>query len=505
MGKAEGAYRKLAGHLGETAVLQSSMSLLSWDQETHMPPGGAELRARQMAQLAGLLQRRRAAPTIGRLLDEARPLAERLPPDSEVAAVLREARRDYDRAKRIPPKLAAERADLRSRARQAWAQARANNDFEGFLPWLEKVFAMMRRWADALGYAEHPYDALVDDYEPGETAARVRRLLGPLRDSLLTLVRRIQNAPRRVDSSALAHPCPIDAQRTFAREAAAAIGFDFGRGALHDTVHPFCSGLWPGDVRITSRYRETSFPDGFFSLLHEAGHGLYEQGLPTEHFGTPLGDACSYGVHESQSRLWENLVGRSLGFWLHFLPRARKAFPGAFDRMTPEEFHRAVNEVVPSFVRVDADEVTYNLHICLRFELEEALLAGDLAPADLPSAWNERFTAIFGITPPDDREGCLQDVHWSETLVGYFPTYTLGNVYAAQIHERARADLGDLDGAFAKGDFAPLLGWLRERIHRHGRRYPPARLVEVASGAPPSPGPLLHHLETTAARVYGLS
>ncbi len=504
MRDAERAYRKLLGHLRESAVMASSLSLLGWDQETHMPPGGAALRANQVAQLAELLQKRRAAPSVGRLLEKARPLAEGLPPEADAAAILREARRDYDRATRIPPKLAAERAKLRSLARRAWIEAREKSDFKAFLPWLDKVLGLMRRWGEALGHPGGAYDALIDEYEPGETAAGLKRLFTPIEEATKALLRRILGSGRPVDVTPLTRPCPVQAQRMFARTAAAAIGFDFARGRLDDTVHPFCSTLSPGDVRITSRYQERMFLDGFFSALHEAGHGLYEQGLDAERFGSPLAEACSYGVHESQSRLWENLVGRSLGFWRHFLPRAREAFPGALDGVPLETFHRAVNEVAPSFIRVDADEVTYNLHIFLRFGLERELLSGDLAPGDVAAAWNERFAAAFGIAPPDDARGCLQDVHWSATLVGYFPTYTLGNVYASHLYERARRDLGDLDGAFARGEFTPLLRWLAERIHRHGRRHPPAQLIERATGGPPSPGPLLRHLEQRAAEVYGV-
>lgn len=501
MKDARRSYRRLLEHLRGSAVLSSTMSLLGWDQETLMPAGGAALRADQQEQLAEILQRRRAAPAVGRLIEKARPLADG---DADAAAVLREAARDYERATRIPPKLAAERAKLRSLARRAWTDAREKSDFASFLPWLEKIVLLMRRWGDALGHPGGPYDALIDDYEPGETAAGLRALFGPLERSLTELLRRIVGSGRTVDASVLARPCPIPAQREFARAAAEAIGFDFARGRLDDTVHPFCSTLWPGDIRITSRYQERMFPDGFFSALHEAGHGLYEQGLDPERFGSPLAEACSYGVHESQSRLWENLVGRSLGFWRHFLPRARAAFPGALDDVPLDAFRNAVNEVTPSFIRVDADEVTYNLHIFLRFRIEQELIAGDLAPKDVPAAWNERFKAAFGIAPPDDARGSLQDVHWSLTLVGYFPTYTLGNIYAAHLFERARRDLGDLEAAFAKGDFMPLLGWLRERIHRHGRRHAPAKLIEEATGSPPSPGPLLRHLEARAAEVYGL-
>jgi carboxypeptidase Taq len=504
MERAERAYRKLLAHRRDSAVMASTVSLLNWDQETQMPPCGAGLRADQLGQLAELLQKRRSSRTLRRLIEEAGPVAEGRAPDSDEAAILREAKRDYDRAARIPSKLAAERARLRSLARVAWAEAREKRDFAIFLPWLKKVFDLMRRWGEALSQGEPAYDALLDEYEPGQTAEGLRAIFGPLESSLRALLRRIQASGRTVDTAPLTRPCPVGAQREFARAATAAIGFDYARGTLHDTLHPFCSTLSPDDIRLTSRYRETAFLDGFFSALHEAGHGIYEQGLPSDLFGTPLCEACSYGVHESQSRLFENLVGRSLGFWRHFLPRAREAFPGALDGTAPETLYRAVNEVSPSLIRVDADEVTYNLHIFLRFDLERALIANDLAPEDLPGAWNERFTKAFGMTPLDDAEGCLQDIHWSIGLVGYFPTYTLGNVYAAQLYDRARRDLGDLEAAFAKGEFAPLREWLAHRIHRHGRRYRPGELVERATGAPPSPGPLLSHLERRAAEVYGV-
>lgn len=503
MERAERAYRKLLAHLRDIATMQATVSLLNWDQETHMPPGGAGLRADQLAQLAELVQKRRSARALGRLLDEAAPVAEGRPPDADQAAILREARRDYDRAARIPPKLAAERARLRSLARVAWAEAREKKDYAIFLPWLAKTFDLMRRWGEALSQGESPYDALLEDYEAGQTAAGLRAIFAPLEASLRALLRRVEASGREVDTAPLGRPCPVEAQRAFARSATAAIGFDYERGTLHDTLHPFCSTLAPGDIRLTSRYSETAFLDGFFSALHEAGHGIYEQGLPAERYGTPICEACSLGVHESQSRLFENLVGRSLGFWRHFLPRARAAFPGALDGIPAEAVYRAVNGVAPSFIRVDADELTYNLHIFLRFDLEQALVAKDLAPSDLPGAWNERFAKAFGMTPGHDAEGCLQDIHWSIGLVGYFPTYTLGNVYAAQLYDRARRDLGDLDAAFARGEFAPLKDWLHERIHRHGRRYHPATLIEKATGAPPSPEPLLSHLERRAAEVYG--
>lgn len=288
------------------------------------------------------------------------------------------------------------------------------------------------------------------------------------------------------------------------RQGVEAVGFDLARGRVDVSAHPFCSGAGPSDVRLTTRYRDRVFPDSLLSALHEAGHGIYEQGLLEENFGTPMGEACSFGIHESQSRLVENFVARSRGFWDRFLPVARALFPDALRGVDAAAFHRAVNDVRPSLVRVDADEVTYNLHVVVRFELEGAMLRGELAPADLPAAWNEAYRRELGVGPPDDAQGCLQDIHWSIGSIGYFPTYSLGNVYAAQIHERALRDLGDLEALYRRGEFGPLREWLRERIHRHGKRYPPRRLVEEATGSPPSPDALVRHLEARYGEVYGL-
>ena len=498
------AYRDLLDYLRETEVLASCGRLLGWDQETLMPRRGAELRSEQTAAIAGLVHRRRLSDGFRRLIDDARPGADSRGAESPDAANVREAARDHDRATRIPVELVEERARTRTLARRAWVEARSTSDFGLFLPWLEKIVDIARRWADAAGYEEHPYDALLDEYEPGATTSQLRELFGPLRTALADLIGRLLDRGTPVDSSRLRRRFPVEAQRGFARAVTAAIGFDFDGGRLDDTVHPFCSGIGPGDVRITARWDEHNFGDGFFSVIHEAGHGLYEQGRNGSEFGAPVGQACSLGIHESQSRMWENLVGRSLGFWRHFLPPAQRAFPEALGDCGPEEFYRAVNEVKPSLIRVDADEVTYNLHVFLRFEIEQALVTGDLEAAGVPAAWNERFEQSLRLTPQNDAEGCLQDVHWSAGLFGYFPTYTLGNVYASQIFDRAQEELGDLDEAFARGEFAPLREWLKTRIHREGRRYLPRRLVEVVTGAPPSPDALVSHLETRYGAVYAL-
>lgn len=499
---AESAYRELAAHLRRTAVLQACRRLLSWDRDTHMPRGGAELRAEQIALVMGLLHRHRTAPELGELLERAAPLAEGPDPDAPVAANVREARLDYERATRVPVELVEERARTHTLAREAWVEARENDDFAAFLPWLEKNLDLARRYADAIGAPDGGYDALLDEFEPGETAEHVTAFFAPLREALVGLLDRIRGADP-IPTDVLFGSFPPGEQASFATRVAEQMGFDFERGRLDTTVHPFCAGLAPTDVRLTTRWDESCLVDGFFSVLHEAGHGLYEQGLPAADFGLPSAAACSYGVHESQSRMWENLVGRSRGFWLHFWPLAQGLFPDLED-VTAAAFQRALNAVAPSFIRVDADEVTYNLHIYLRFELEQALLAGDLDAQDLPDAWRERFEALFDLRPPDDRRGCLQDVHWSSGLFGYFPTYTLGNLYAAQLFATARRELGDLDAQFARGEFAPLLSWFREHVHGHGRRYRPRRLVEVVTGAPPSHEPLVRHLNDKYAALYGL-
>jgi carboxypeptidase Taq len=362
---------------------------------------------------------------------------------------------------------------------------------------------LKRHEAQCLGAADHPYDALLDEYEPGSRARDLAPVFEAIRRELVPLVAAIADAPRRPDPSILRREVPVDRQRVFGELMAAAVGFDFQKGRLDTAAHPFCSGIGPGDCRLTTRYHLADFADAFFSILHEVGHGLYEQGLDPAHFGTPMGEAVSLGIHESQSRLWENAVGRSRPFWEYAFPLARRIFHGTFHDVTPEAFHFAVNRVEPSAIRVQADEVTYNLHILVRFELEQALLSGDLPPGDVPASWDERYRHYLGIRPRDDAEGCLQDIHWSAGLIGYFPTYTLGNLYAAQLFTRAEEELGGLDEPFTRGDFAGLLGWLRERVHRHGHRCRPATLIERVTGSPPDHRPLVHALRRKYGDLYG--
>jgi carboxypeptidase Taq len=389
-------------------------------------------------------------------------------------------------------------------AQHAWVDARKQSNYAKFQPWLETWLKLKHEEASCVGFKDDPYDALLDPYEPDETAANLRKVFESLRDPLVELIGKITSSGRKAPLEILERRYPADLQEKLARQASEAIGFDYTAGRLDVSVHPFCSGIGPGDTRMTTRYDESYFGDAFFGVLHETGHGLYDQGLDKSHFGTPLGEAISLGIHESQSRMWENLVGRSRAFWKHFLPRAKAIFGQTLADVSEDQWYFAVNDVRPSLIPTESDEATYNLHILIRFELEQAMMAGQLSPKDIPAAWNERMKKYLGVTPPDDARGCLQDIHWSGGAIGYFPTYTLGNLYAAQFFEQARTDLGDLDAMFAQGEFRPLLTWLREKIHRHGKRYTAAQLVKKVTGKPLSAEPLLRHLRSKAKELYGV-
>jgi carboxypeptidase Taq len=453
-----------------------------------------------MALLARLCHERATDSRIGDWLEK---LASEQLTDAQAANV-REIRRGYERARKLPADLVEEIARVTTQAQQVWAEARSNSDFAKFLPWFERIVLLKRREAQAIGYQEHIYDALLDEYEPGATTVRIRELFARLAKELTPLVASIVQSGRSPNRELLHREFPVEAQKSFGRMAAERIGFDFERGRLDVTTHPFCSGIGPGDCRITTRYNSTHFNESFFGILHEAGHGIYEQNLPHEHFGTPLGAAASLGIHESQSRLWENQVGRSREFWEHFFPLAQGAFPTSLKDVKLDDFYFAINDVQTSFIRVEADEATYNLHIILRFELEQALLTGDLQPRDVPGAWGESFQRLLHLTPPDDRRGCLQDIHWSFGGLGYFATYTLGNLYAAQFMEQAQSDLPDLHGDFRRGEFGGLKTWLVEKIHRHGQHDRAEGLCRKITTKPLSHEPFLRYLRGKYAPLYGL-
>jgi carboxypeptidase Taq len=492
-------------HARRTALLATVDALVGWDERTMMPLRGGSWRAAQAAELAAVVHRQRTDPAQGERLAAlaAGPLASGGTPEEQ--ATIRLLEHDFAKQARLPPRLVEELARTTVEAQQAWAAARSASAWDDLAPWLEKVFALKREQAACQRPDLDPYDALLDDYEPGGRWRAIAPRFEDLRERIVPLVRACAAAGRRPDDRLLTErPYPVAAQRQFVRKVAARIGFDFDRGRLDTTDHPFCTSLGPDDCRITTRWDERSLPTALFGVLHEAGHGLYDQGLRAEWYGLPPGEAASLGIHESQSRLWENLVGRSRSFWEWCFPLAREAFPEALNDADADAMHEALLAVRPSFIRVEADEVTYNLHVMLRFDLERAVVHGDLAIADLPAAWDDRFERDFGLRPPDAAAGVMQDIHWSAGLIGYFPTYTLGNLYAAQLMAAAGERLGDLDVHFARGEFRPLLDWLRSEIHAAGRMLESEPLVERATGRPVSADWLAESLQRRYGPAHGL-
>ncbi|MBX7169017.1 MAG: carboxypeptidase M32 [Pirellulales bacterium] len=495
-------YDNVCTHARETAVLNSIESLLSWDEQVLLPAEGAEYRAEQARLMAGLGHARETDLHYGAALGELAASSWAADRQSDSGATIYHLKRRYDKRTRLPQRLVEALAEATVLAQQTWQRARKQNDFAMFAPHLDQVLRLKREEAQALCTGGPLYDALLDDYEPLAKSAEVGRVLADLRAELVPLVAQIAEARQRPDERVLAGSFAVAAQEALGRKAAATIGFDFQRGRLDVSAHPFCSTVGPRDCRLTTRYREHDFGDAFFSTLHETGHGLYEQGLPAEHYGLPLGEAVSLGIHESQSRMWENLVGRGLPFWEFFYPQLQAAFP-AFRETPLDAFYGAANRVQPSLIRTESDEATYNLHICVRFELEQALLVDELRVGDLPGAWQERYRDVVGAVSTTDADGVLQDVHWAAGLLGYFPTYTLGNLYAAQFFEQAIADLGDLPALLRRGETGGLLGWLRDKIHRHGKRYSAAELVQRVTGRPLSHAALMNHLRSKLGPLYG--
>lgn len=491
-------YESFLALVKESNLLSSIEALLDWDTETYMPPNGLSARAEELSLVAALAHQRRTDPRVGELLGKLVGKVD----DPAQAANVREVRRTYDRAVKIPEDLVRRIAKASTLAKDAWGKARADNDFPKFAPHLSELLDLKRQMADRIGWKAERYDALLDEYEPGMSTAEVGRVFDSLRGPLSAFVKQVAAAKKKPDASILHRHFPREAQEKFARRMAEVIGFDFSSGRLDVSKHPFCSGTSPGDVRLTTRYNEDFFSPSVFGVLHEAGHGLYEQGLPAEHMFTPMGQAVSLGIHESQSRLWENFVGRSRPFWERFFSEAQAAFPESLPDVSLDAFYSAMNTVAPSLIRVEADEVTYNLHIILRFEMERALLDGRIEVRGVPDAWNAKMKELLGITPPTNREGCLQDIHWSMGAFGYFPTYALGNLYAAQFFAAANRAIPDLGQRIARAEFKPLLDWLRENIHRHGQLYRASELVKRVTGAPLSVEPFLQYIRGKFGAVY---
>ncbi len=499
-------YDLLCKHQKDTALLEGVNALLGWDERTMLPSAAGPYRADQIGLLAGILHQRRTDSRVGDWLGELSQSDAAKDPFSDAGSTIAQVKRSYDKQVKIPQDLVEALTKAAVVGQQVWVKSREADDFSMFAPQLEEIVRLSKEKADAVGYEDCRYDALLDDYEPQARTAQVAEVLRNLGEELGPLVREIVDCGRQAPKEILHRDYPIAAQQEFGRLAASKIGFDFDAGRIDETHHPFCTTLGPSDCRITTRYQPDFFSSAFFGTLHEAGHGIYEQGLRDEWFGLPPGEAASMGIHESQSRMWENMVGRGFPFWQHFYPLAAKQFPEALgDDVGLEQFLWAINDVRPSLIRVEADEVTYNLHIIIRFELEQQLFDDSLKVADLPAAWREKYKHYLGIEPESDANGVLQDIHWSAALFGYFATYSLGNIYAAELFEKANADLGDLAPQFAKGEFDGLFQWLRTNVHHRGRCMPAEKLVEEVCGHPFSSVPLVTYLQEKLRPLYQLS
>jgi len=498
------AYERLCVLAKEIAALHSVIRLLQWDQKLMLPKAGLAYRTDQLTWLTTIAHQKAASAEIGRLLAIVESSGLAADQTGNLGVNIREIRREYDRETRLPEELVSALSRAEAEGHAAWLDARDKCDFRAFSPTLKKTLDLTRQAAEAWGYAQEPYDALLEGYEPGLTSEEAARLLEALSRELVPLLQAITATRRRPKVMLDKGPYPADGQDRLCSALVKRLGLDRDFVRMDGADVAFCEAIGPGDIRIVARFNEKDFREAFFGCFHEAGHALYHAGLEAGEFGLPTGTCSSYAVRESQARLWENLVGHSPAFWAFWFPLFKEAFAQALDNVELDDFMSWVNQVTPSFIRVDADEVTYNLHIVLRLELERDLFRERLAVDDIPEAWNARFAELFGLAPSNPLEGCLQDVHWSWGSFGYFPTYALGNVYAAQFYDRAGSDLSDLDSQLRAGEYGPLRQWLKENVHRHGQRFDPKDLVQHATGQPPSPKFLIRQLWDRYGEVYGI-
>jgi len=502
-GHTNGKLQDLKDILAEVSDLSHAALLLEWDQETYMPPGGVQSRSEQLSTLLRLSHVRFTSGEVGGLLDSLEGKVDG-DFDSDDASLVRVTRRDYEEARKLPPDLIAEVARAGSTARPVWEKARHDENYTLFAPYLEKNVELNRRIADALGYKERPYDALLNRTEPGMKTSELEAIFAELKEAIVPLVADIGRHADAVDDRVLRREFDTDLQVSYALEVVKRLGYDLERGRQDISTHPFSSGFGPDDVRITTRVSREFFNECLFGSIHESGHAMYEQGMGRDIARTPLYGGASPGVHESQSRLWENLVGRGRAFWRYFYPSLQAVFHESLHNVDEETFYRAVNRSYPSLIRVEADEVTYNMHVLLRFELENEMLEGKLKVKDLPEAWNARVKSYLGVDVPNDRQGALQDIHWSFVSFGIFPGYTIGNLIGAQLMEKVRADIPDLDSQIERGEFGALLGWLRKNVHRHGRKFTPNELMERATGKPLTAMPWIAYVRKKFGALYGL-
>ncbi len=499
----EEKFQQLKKRLSEVSAINSAAAVLGWDQQVNMPTGGAGARAAAISAVEELSHVKFTADETGSLIAACYAWAQDLGEDSFEASYLRAAKRDYDIARKLPAEFVGEFSRTTSAAIDAWGKARANSDFKAFSPHLQKILDLNLRKAQILGYKASPYDALLDLYEPGATKAGLEPVFKKLADGLKPLIKEINARAGSVSNDIIKGDFDEEAQFALTNEIVAALGYDFSRGRQDRSAHPFTTDFSVNDVRITTRTERNYLPASIYGSIHECGHALYGQGTPQEFDFTPLAGGASLGVHESQSRFWENIVGRSLPFCRWLLPLLRKHFPGKFDKVNAEELYVAVNRSAPSMIRVESDEVNYNLHILLRFEIETALLEGRLKVSDAPEYWNTKMQEFFGITPAKASEGILQDIHWSLGVIGYFPTYTLGNLISAQLAEKLSKDLPGWKQLPEKGEFSPILGWLRKHVHSQGRKYLPAQLLQRELGEPVRVEPFLNYIKAKYSAIYG--
>lgn len=495
--------KQLKERIYEISDLGRAMAVLGWDQQTYMPAGGAEDRGDILGTMSALVHSKATSDEMGRLIEDLKPVAAQMDPDSDDARLIKVVARAYEKGAKVPTEHVAEFSRLTAVAHENWARARATNNFAAFQPYLERIVAMRREYAAFFKPFDHVYDPLLDDFEPGLKTAEVQAIFGGLRSEQVELIKAISES-KQVNDDFLHVNYPEQGQWDFGVDVVTRFGYDWNRGRQDKSAHPFTTSFGIDDVRITTRFDPERSASALFSTMHEAGHAMYEQGIDHALRRTPLADGASMAIHESQSRLWENLVGRSRAFWTFFFPRLKDAFPTQLAGVDLETFYKGINKVEPSLIRVEADEATYNLHIMLRLELEIALMEGSLEVKDLPAAWNQRVQDYLGITPPNDSVGVLQDVHWSGGMIGYFPTYALGNLVSAQWWEVLHRDIPDLDEQIAQGKFDALLGWLRQNIHRHGSKFEPQELVQRITGSKIDAKPYVRYLKSKYSEIYGL-
>ncbi len=494
-------YRLYQKQLAKVADLTNIGSVLSWDQQVYMPKNGAQFRGQQIATVSTLSHEFFTDPKLGGWLKE---LSSDSSLSAEEAANVKLSRKDFERKAKYPAEFVEEMSLVTSEAFGAWHEARAKNDFSIYKPHLEKIIQLKRREAELVGYVNHPYEALLEDYEPGLTVKKIDEVFAQIESELFPFIKQVLAKPRP-DTSFLEKNYPKSKQWAFASVMVKQMGYDFESGRADDAPHPFCTTFGPGDVRITIRHDENFFNMMFFAAIHEAGHALYELGLPMkEQYGLPLGNPVSLAFHESQSRFWENSIARSLPYWKGNLPRLQKEFPENLKAVTPEAFFKAVNTVEPSFIRVEADELTYHAHIYVRYLIEKALITGEIQVSDVPKYWNDRYEEFLGIRPKTDSEGCLQDVHWAYGAFGYFPTYSFGSFYASQFRAQMKKEMPNFDSLIETGDLKPILNWLREKIHDHGRRYNSGELLIRITGEDLNVKYFMDYAREKYGKIYGI-